>query len=357
MSTLNRYLASQIFASIGLALAVLLLLFSFFDLLEEMGSVGQGGYTMPRAIVFILLHLPGRIHELIPIAAIIGTLFALARLAVNSEFNVMRTSGLTPWQLIKLMLGLGASLALAILIIGELVVPLAEQTAQQIKLRASSKVVAQEFKSGLWAKDGQSFVNARELLPDSTLLGLQIFQFDDEFRLKSIRLAESASWSSDGHWQLKNSQNTEILGTGTRIERMPIFNWQSSITPELLSVLMIDPERMSLRALYSYIEHLEENKQKTTRYEIALWGKLIYPLAAPVMLLLALPFVYLQPRATGVSARVMIGVLIGLTFYLVSRLSAHLGLLNNWPPSLSAALPILFFSGVAAGSLWLVERR
>lgn len=357
MNILNRYLASQILASIGLALAVLLLLFGFFDLLEEMGDVGQGNYTMAKALLFIALQQPGRIHELMPIAAIIGTLFALARLAVNSEFNVMRASGLPPAQLIKLMLGLGASLALAILIIGELITPLAEQTAQQIKLRTTSRVVAQEFKSGLWAKDGKNFVNAQEMLPDATLVNVRIYQFDEVFRLKATQTAESGIWSNDGYWQLKNVQSTQLDETGAKTELLPTLRWQSSITPDLLSVLMITPDRMALHTLHAYIGHLEENRQKTTRYEIALWAKLVYPLAAPVMLLLALPFVYLQPRASGVSGRIMIGVLIGLAFYLVNRLAAHLGLLNDWPPSLSAGLPILVFSGIAAASLWLVERR
>lgn len=357
MSILNRYLATLILASVGLALAVLLLLFSFFDLLEEMGSLGQGNYTMIKALLYVLLRLPGRIHELMPIAVVIGALFALARLAANSEFNVMRASGLSPRQLLKLMLGLGASFALAILLLGELVTPIAEQAAQQIKLRTSSKVVAQEFKSGLWAKDGRSFVNAREVLPDNTLIGLQVFQFDQAFHLQSIQTAETGTWSPAGYWKLNRVQRTHLSAEGASIEQLPSLNWPSSITPDLLSVLTVAPDRMALRALYAYIGHLEENRQKTTRYEIALWAKIAYPLAAPIMLLLALPFAYLQPRASGTSARVMLGVLIGLGFYLLNRLSAHLGLLNDWPPALSAGLPILIFSGIAAGALWLAERR
>lgn len=357
MSILSRYLATRILASVGLALAVLLLLFSFFDLLEEMGSLGQGNYTMMKAVLYVLLRLPGRIHELMPIAVIIGALFALAQLAVNSEFNVMRSSGLTPRQLIQLMLGLGASFALAILLLGELVTPMAEQAAQQIKLRTTSKIVAQEFKSGLWAKDGGSFVNAQEVLPDSTLVGLKVFHFDPEFHLQSIQTAETGVWSAAGYWQLKEVQLTHISAEGTTIEHLPTLNWQSSITPDLLSVLTVAPDRMALRALYAYIGHLEENRQKTTRFEIALWAKIVYPLAAPIMLLLALPFAYIQPRGTGISARVMLGVLIGLAFYLLNRLSAHIGLLNDWPPALSASLPVIVFSGLAVTGLWLAERR
>ncbi len=357
MSILNRYLSTLILASVGLALAVLLLLFSFFDLLEEMGSLGEGNYTMVKALLYVLLRLPGRIHELMPIAVVIGALFALAQLAVNSEFSVMRSSGLSPRQLIKLMLGLGASFALAILLLGELVTPAAEQAAQQIKLRTTSKIVAQEFKSGLWAKDGRSFVNAQEVLPDSTLVGLQVFQFDPDFHLQLIQTAETGVWSTAGYWKLNQVQRTRLSAEGTTIERLPSLDWPSSITPDLLSVLTVAPDRMALRTLYAYIGHLKENRQKTTRFEIALWAKIVYPLAAPIMLLLALPFAYMQPRGTGISARVMLGVLIGLTFYLLNRLSAHLGLLNDWPPALSASLPVIVFSAVAVAGLWLAERR
>ena len=357
MNILSRYLATSILASVGLALAVLLLLFSFFDLLEEMGSLGQGGYTMMKALLYVVLRLPGRIHELMPIAVVIGALFALAQLAVNSEFNVMRASGLSPRQLVKLMLGLGASFALAILLLGEWVTPIAEQAAQQIKLRTASNVVAQEFKSGLWAKDGRNFINAREVLPNNTLIGLQVFQFDPAFRLRSIQTAETGVWSPAGHWQLNGVQRTQLSEEGASTEQIPSLNWRSSITPELLAVLTVAPDRMALRALHAYIGHLKENQQKTTRYEIALWAKIAYPLAAPIMLLLALPFAYLQPRSGGISARVMLGVLIGLSFYLLNRLSAHVGLLNDWPPSLSAGLPILIFAGIAGATLWLVERR
>ena len=357
MSILARYLSQQILASVGLVLLGLVLLFSFFDLINELDELREGSYTLGKAVLYVLLHTPALLHELLPIAVVIGALFAFARLASSSEFNVMRASGLSPRHLIQYLTLLGAGIALLILLVGEFITPISERAAQQLKVRSTSNVVAQSFKTGLWAKDGQSFINAAQMLPDSSLVGLRIFQFNDQFHLQRIDSAERAVWKKNGEWQLETVARTQITATGIHIEHVPAMSWRSSLNPDLLSVLMVAPERMALRTLHAYIQHLRDNRQKTNRYEIALWNKIAYPLAAPIMLLLALPFAYSPPRTGGIGGRVMAGVLIGLGFYMVNRLSAHLGLINDWSPILSAALPLIVFGGAAAAALWLVERR
>jgi lipopolysaccharide export system permease protein len=149
---------------------------------------------------------------------------------------------------------------------------------------------------------------------------------------------------------------TRITPEGTRIERLQREQWRSDLNPDLLAVLMIPPDRMSAQALWTYIEHLRENRQRTARYEIALWNKLSFPLAAPVMLLLALPFAYYHPRNASVSGRVLVGLLLGLAFHLLNRLAGHLGLLNEWPPALSALSALALFGLGALVALWRVER-
>ena len=79
---------------------------------------------------------------------------------------------------------------------------------------------------------------------------------------------------------------------------------------DLLSVLMVLPERMSVATLVAYVNHLRENQQNSDRYEIALWKKLIYPFAALVMMALALPFAMSHERMGGVSVKVFLGVML-----------------------------------------------
>jgi lipopolysaccharide export system permease protein len=356
LSILARYLAREILGAILVATAALLMLFAFLDFINEVTALGPG-YTLSLALLYILLMLPTHVLEVLPAATIVGALFAFARLSGSSEFTVMRASGLSVYRLAGYMTALGLVIAALSHVLGEYVVPHTERTAHQLKTRATTGVVAQQFRTGLWAKDGTSFINIREMLPDASLRDMRVYVFDAHFRLTTIRHAERAEWDADGSWRLTNVVQTRIGPQGTRTERLPTMKWQSDLNPDLLAVLMIPPERMSIHALRTYVEHLRENRQKTTRYEIALWSKLSFTLASPVMLLLALPFAYAPARSSHVGGRVLIGLLIGLAFHLFNRLSGHLGLLYDWPPAASALSALVVFGLGAAIALWRVERR
>ncbi|MCU0840349.1 MAG: LPS export ABC transporter permease LptG [Thiobacillaceae bacterium] len=355
MSILARYLGREILGAIAMALTALLLLYSFLDFIREIDDLSSS-YTLLGALLQILLGIPTHVQELLPVATIIGALFALTRLATQSEFTVMRASGLSPGRLAAYLGALGLAIALVSFTLGEYVIPHTERIAHQIKVRATTGVVAQQFRSGLWAKDGGNFINIQEMLPDATLNNMRVYTFDDSFHLVSIRLAGQARWNPDGTWTLHDVVQTRIAPEGTRIERLQREQWRSDLNPDLLAVLMIPPDRMSAQALWTYIEHLRENRQRTARYEIALWNKLSFPLAAPVMLLLALPFAYYHPRNASVSGRVLVGLLLGLAFHLLNRLAGHLGLLNEWPPALSALSALALFGLGALVALWRVER-
>jgi len=218
-------------------------------------------------------------------------------------------------------------------------------------------MVAQEFRSGLWVKDGPNFVNVAEMLPDTTLLNIKIYEFDPDFHLRTISSAAQGHFRQGNLWQLNDVVQTHFEGGHVTVTRFPDKSWESALNPGLLSVLLVVPEQMSVWNLYRYVEHLRENKQNSARYEIALWGKLTYPFAAMVLILLALPFAYHHSRAGGVGAKVFIGIMLGLGFHLINRLFAHLGLLNGWPPLFSAIFPTLLFLLVAVGLMRWVERR
>jgi len=356
MSTLFRYTTREILGSTLLALFALTALFSFFDFIAELQDAHTDSYTPFLAALFVALNIPGRLYELVPVALLVGGLFAWNRLALASEFTVIRAAGVATSRMALWMLLVGLLLGIAAMLFGEYVTPHAERAAQQLKVRATSGVVAQEFQTGLWAKDGRTFINIRELLPDASLVGVRLYEFDEEFRLRVMRQAERANWR-DGHWMLQGVTQTIIGERSTRTAREPDQRWTSAVTPDLLAVLMVVPQRMSIMALRAYVSHLEENKQDAERYRIALWGKLAYPVAAPVMLLLALAFAFRPPRVGGAGGRLLLGILLGLGFHLVNRLAAQVAQLQGWPAAAAALTPILVFSMAAILALWWVERR
>lgn len=357
MKVYERHLAREIYGDTLLVLAAFLGLFAFFDLIHELESVGKGGYEIHHALAFVALTLPGRAYEILPIAVLIGTLYALTLLARHSEITVLRTSGLATGELLLTLAKIGSVFVVLTFLIGEFVAPQTERMAQQLQLTAKSKLVGQEFRSGLWIKDGHSFINVREVLPDASLRGVRVYAFDEDYRLRSISAAERGSYVPSGHWQLNNVAHTYFEHDKATVAREDQLEWRSALNPDILSVLLVVPERMSLLNLYQYIRHLSDNQQKTQRYEIALWKKLVYPLATLVMMALALPFAYAHDRMAVVSVKVFIGVMLGIFFHMLNGMFSHLGVINSWIPLVSAVTPSVIFLLAAASLLWWVERR
>jgi lipopolysaccharide export system permease protein len=353
-----RYLSREIYAAVLLVLLAFLGLFAFFDLVNELDEVGKNGYMLYHAAVYVAMIMPGRVYELMPIAVLIGTLYALTTFARHSEITVLRASGLSTTRFLLALLGIGSVFVVLTFIFGEYLAPPAERAAQQWRLAATRSMVSQELRTGLWVRDGRRFVNVRSVLPDTSLEGVRIYEFDERAALVSISEAKTGvhEGASEG-WRLRNVEQTRFLGDHTDTRVLPDLVWKSELTPEVLSVLMVVPERMSVSTLYSYIRHLEENNQRTTRYEIALWKKLAYPFAALVMMGLALPFGYMQTRMGGVSLKVFSGIMIGVGFHLLNGLFSNLGVINGWVPAVAALTPSIVFLIAAMTMMWWVERR
>jgi lipopolysaccharide export system permease protein len=328
------------------------------------------------------LGLPGYTYELMPIAALIGTIWVLSQFASRSEFTIMRVSSMSTWMVGMMLARIGLLFVVITFLFGEFVSPKATEVAEKLKLSAKGTAISQEFRSGLWAKDvirengvtgaviGSRFLNVRELKPDGQLTGVKIYEFDSKFQMTAVILAGRANFEGANTWLLADVSETRFatVPSGQKGARQdvaavvttksaPTRKMVSEITPEILAVLFADPDRMSAYDLSAYTKHLAENKQRTDRYEIAFWKKLIYPFAIFVMMALALPFAYLHFRTGGVSLKIFTGIMIGVSFQLLNSLFSHIGLLNTWPPFATAILPSALFLLAALGALWWVERH
>jgi lipopolysaccharide export system permease protein len=381
MKTLRRYLLRELVRSTGFILFALLALFAFFDLLAQIDDLRPGGYTLPAALAYVALSLPSRTYELMPIAALIGAIFALSQLASNSEFTIMRVSGMSTRALALAVLRVGLVFVALTYAFGELVAPVSERKAQEIRAETRGEgMIGNKLRSGVWVRDALRdaggaiqrwrFINVGVVRADGTSINWKIFEFDRDFRLLSIGTATEGHFTPhDGapSWLLKDVVETRLpvvaaadtrpTALRTEIVRSEERRWESALTPNILGVLLVQPERMAAAELARYIAHLEDNRQQTGPYEIALWNRVFYPLAIVVMMMLALPFAYLHVRQGSVSLKMFAGVMIGVLFYMLNKLFAHVGVLHIWPPVVIAALPSLVVLAVALGALYWIERR
>jgi lipopolysaccharide export system permease protein len=356
MKIYRRYVAREALGAILLVLAAFLALFSFFDMVAELKNIGPR-YQFKDVALGVLLHLPERTYELTPVAVLIGTLYALSTLARHSEITVLRASGLSTKGLLSILLQVAGVFAVVTFLFGEFVAPPAERYAARLLLQAKGNVIGQGTSTGLWFKDERSFINVRAVLPDTRLRGIRVYEFDERAMLRSVSEAAEGEYVPPASWKLTGVVQTILKGDGAVVERKPDMLWRSAINPDILSVLMVSPDRMSLQHLSAYTKHLSDNRQKTNRYDIAMWKKVIYPLAAFVMVALALPFGYTHNRMGGVSLKIFSGVMIGILFHMLNGLFSNLGAINSWSPFVSAITPSAMFMLAAMGMIWWVERR
>ena len=360
MKTLTRYIGREVFASIMLIFSALVMLFAFFDLIHELGDVGRGGYTITAALLFVALQLPARMYELFPVATLIGTLFGLAQLVSTSEYTVMRASGASLLQVSWALMRIGVPLAIVTFLAGEFVAPQAASLSQKVRAQArgeTTRIVAQQFQSGFWFKQDYTFVNIRSVLADLTLVGVRIYEFDNNLHLKLVRNAESGTFVGNGQWRLKGVKTTEFSPAETHVSQAEDYAWDTVLRPSLLNVYQVAPEKLELNALWENMRVLGTGAQKTARFEIAFWNKVFYPVSVVVMMIVALPFSYFQRRQGGVGFRMFAGTILGLTFFLIGRLFSNLGVLNDWPPLFSATFPLVVFVLLTMALLWWLERR
>ncbi len=372
---IRRYVARAIVGAVLFVLAGFLGLFAFFDFVNEIDDIGQAGYSLLHAVAYVVLGLPSRVYELMPIAALIGCIYALAQFASHSEFTAMRAAGLSRRGALAIVAGVGAWFAIATALTGELLAPTSERLAQSIRLSSLNATVGAQFRSGLWLKDTLKdnngavqklrFVNIREMRPDTTLRGIRIFEFDSDHRLIALIEAANARFTPPSGWLLNTVEITSLaplmvaeqtVTLQARRVRQAQLNWVSDLNPNILGVLVLVPERMSAWNLLQYVQHLRDNDQRADRYEIALWKKVVYPLAVIVMMALALPFAYLQVRAGGIGYKVFAGIMLGVAFHFLNGLFSHLGLLNTWPAWLAAGIPSMAAMVLAIGMLAWADR-
>lgn len=343
MKQLRQYLLSRFVAASIFTLIALVGLYAFFDVIKELPRVGRGDYDAAAMLAYVALLMPGHAYELMPLAVLIGCMVAMTQLATSSEYAAIRTAGVSLGQVARTLLLFGAFAATAALMLGEFGAPWSERTAERFKLERTQSLVTREFSSGVWAKDDNNFINIDEMLPDTTLRKVRIYTYDAAFSLTRQRYAESGRYVGDGVWELTGVRDSTITPDRILVKDYPTLEWKSVLQPDILSVLLVVPEQMSAYNLFSYIEHLKANHQKTQRYEIALWSKLFYPLACISMALVALAFTPVQSRHSEMGIKLFTGICLGIAFHFSNRLFGHLGLLYDWNPILSATVPSLVF--------------
>jgi lipopolysaccharide export system permease protein len=350
---INRYLMRTIHLGTFTVLLALVGLGMFFMFIGELKDLGDGAYDLPQVAKFVALSVPEKLVEFMPVAVLLGSILSLGSLASNSEIIAMQASGVSLARLIASLLQAAAILALLSFLLAEWIVPASETSARAVKNLAQGKSTALFVKEGLWIKDETRVLYIDKLLPDGIALNIEIFQLDPQGKLVSMIKVGRAIPVEQG-WELHQVEQSIIGDNGVDTASYDRLIYEGNLSPQLLGVLMIEPQQMSSVDLYAYLNFLDENKLNASAEQLIFWQKIFSPLAVIVMCLLAFPFVLGAQRQSNTGQRMLIGILLGLAFIVVNRLVTQLAVHMGVNAILVALLPSLIFLAV---TIYLLARR
>lgn len=355
MNVLTFYIIREVVKGSLLALLLLLTLFNLFTFSDELKELGHGGYGLKQILMFLALTSPRVFYELVPSAALLGSLFVVGAMANNREIVAMRAAGLsTAWIIRSIMLA-GLLLVMVAVFVGEFVAPSSERSAQLLKTTAQNNGVVMRTQYGMWLREGNRFINVRRILDDGSLGDIRVYEIDGQHKLSQVTQAEHGKFLGNKQWQLSNVAQSFISPQRVNADSQPSMQWQSSIDSDLLKVAVVNSDNLSLYDLFNYIDFLKSNNQKSQSYELAFWSRLINPLVTFVMLMVSAPFVIGIGRGIGTGGRIMMGVLIGMSFNIMDRITGHLGLVYEMNPMLMAVIPSTLVFCIALYAVWRVS--
>ena len=340
MKILDRYLIRSLIRYTLLALMVLVGLFVFFALIDELEDSGTGRYGILQVLEYLVLTIPNLMSELFPIAAVIGGMMTLGNLSSANELAVIRTSGVSQ-RALMLSLGKGALIiCLAAIVISEFIAPFSEEAAQKRKSIALTDQITLETNYGFWSRNDSNFINIRKILPGNEVEDIYIYEFDSHNRLRNSIYAKRAKYIN-GNWQLEEVKQSEIYDDHVISKPIEKANWSSVLNPEVINLVIIEPQFLTLWGLYEYIQYLQDNEQNSQVYEQAFWYKMARPISILLMILIAVPIVKVYSRQNNVGQRVFLGCLLGIIFHMINQVFGHLGVVYNINPFISMLCPLL----------------
>lgn len=343
MGLLQRYIAKTILASTFMVLLVLLGLYTFMDFINELDDLGKGKYQLMDIFTYMALSMPKRIYELLPIAALLGSVLGLGNLASQSELVAMRAAGVSIQQINKAVMIVALCLMVVAVFMGEVLRPITEQKAREVQSMAQTGTVGTRSKHGFWTRDGLHFNHIQKILPDGRFSGISIYEFDAQNRLRIVTKATEAQYYEDS-WTLTDVIQSTLDEKGVKVRSVEHARWKSQLNPGMVNVVVVPPEFLPVWGLMEYINYLKTNHQSVDQYQMAFWMKVMMPISSAVMVFLAVPFVFGPLRSSPIGGRILAGALVGIGFHLFNQSFQHIGLVFGVMPWLSAAMPTATFA-------------
>jgi lipopolysaccharide export system permease protein len=347
MNLLDRYVIRAVLGGVAIVLVVLLTLGAMFLFAGQQDDIGQGTYTALDALWFVLLNVPQQVYELMPIGVLIGALLGLGQLARGSELTVMRAAGVSVWRIAGSVAMAGALLTILAVVCGEFLAPPLQALAKQQKALAKFSNISFANRGGAWVRDGNLLINVMEQSGNAEFGGMRIFELSPGHTLQSVASASTASVQPDGRWKLSSYSRTRFGGEVVEADKEASRMFETKVGGDFLELTVTAPRQLATAVLWNLMRHLRENGLDTAPQEFAFWSRIARTIAIVFAALLAVPFVFGSLRSAGSGSRTLVGVLIGMTFFLVQRMLESGALVFDASPIVLAWFPTVLLATAA----------
>ena len=354
MRIIDRYIAVTVACYVIAALFVLVILQMAFGFLDEMGDVGKGSYTAGKAAYYIAMTTPNRVYEMFPLAALIGSLLGLGAMAGSSELTIIRASGVSVYRIVFSVIKIGIILSALTFTIGEWLSPPINSFARSYRADAISERLSVTVNGSFWLKDGDRVVSVRQAISKDVLADIVIYRYSNDRQLQAIISAPKAQHSESG-WVLADAAITRFNRNGVTVDKGQGYIWHGGFQPENIEVVSSRPDYLSLKKLWEYIGYQQKNGLESAKYELAFWNKLASPFSTMVMLIISIPFVFGSLRSVGTGQRLMLGIVLGIGYFLISRILSTSGVVYELNPVFCAFFPLMLFLFPGLFAIYRVE--
>lgn len=356
MKLLSAHVRNTVLLSMLVVLTLIVTMDFLFTFADELGATNEN-FSAVDALIYVLRIMPTGIYEMLPFSALGGALIGLGILASQNELVVMQAAGVKTRDIVWLVMKPTIGVMLLSLVLGEYIAPILQQKAQSERAIISTGGLNLSSAGGDWRKIGNEFIHINAILPGGgELLGVTRYVLDDRRRVLSSSFSSLARYVTDdsgSHWQLFDTAQTQFGSGEIAIEKIDAMDWSVNMPPELLSVLLVEPERQSISGLYRFAAYFASEGLESDSYFLAFWKKLLQPFATASLVVLAIGFVFGPLRSATMGARVFVAIGVGLAFTIVQRMLGPASLLYGFSPLFAVLVPI----GICLGAGLILLRR
>lgn len=339
-NTIDRYIATHVLKGWLLILLIVLVLFSFLELVNQLDDVGDGDYSVSDAFLYVLLTIPKRVTMLSPVSAMVGSVIALVGLANNGELMAMRAAGMSIQRIVISLLKTGVIILLLGLVFEQWIAPPLEQSALRLRsIKRSGLSLAGS--NGFWSRNNQLFVRVGDIQYGRIPSDIEIFEFNETHQLLTYIRADSVRLHKNGKWLLANAAIKRFHNKAIDHAEYNQFQWKTFLSESEMRALEFPIDSLSISDLASYVEYLKTVGEPYQDHRHQLWKKISRPFSATAMVLLASLFAFGSHRSFNKGKRILQATIVALLLYFSSEMIANAGLLFAADPILTAILPIL----------------